>query len=76
MSLEEVDAAVTAEGLTLVQSSFNLTGFKGVSIKGKRWTARLEGAYLGAFGSAAEAALAYARELGPQGSAAAAAKVR
>ena len=77
MSLGEVEAAVAAEGLMLARSSRNDSGFKGVLIKENRWEARQTsrrgpGSYLGSFGSAAEAALAVARKLGPQGSAEAA----
>ena len=58
-----------AEGLTLIPSS-NMTGYKGVSIHGKKYVARgkVHGAdfTLGLYGTAAEAALAYARHLGPE----------
>ena len=77
---EEAAAQALAEGLTLVRSSAQ-TGYKNVtlsggakpyqsqvSVKGKRKS-------LGSFASAEEAALAYARFLGPEASAAEAAAV-
>ena len=59
-----------AEGLTLIASS-NVSGYKGVSREGKSQSyvarARVNGMdfALGTFPTAAEAALAYARHLGP-----------
>ena len=59
-----------AEGLMLVRSS-NQTGYLGVSMSGSRYVARgiVSGTsasqHLGSFDTAAEAALAYARHLGP-----------
>ena len=84
MTAEEAVERAAAEGLTLVRSSDNQSGFVGVrrndttaARNGSRWQARLwhGGAQrsLGTFGTAEEAALAYARSLGPEGSAAAAA---
>jgi hypothetical protein len=87
MTAEEVDAAAEREGLTLVPSSRpTATNFKGVGkLDGppcgqqktcyvpKYWKdSRSE--YLGSFRTAKEAALAYARHLGPEESAAAAAE--
>ena len=73
--------AATREGLTLVRAE-NATGFKGVcrnekTSKSKPFQAQLKRGgkrgYLGLYATAEEAALAYARELGPEGSKAAAA---
>ena len=80
MSDAEVHAAVEAEKLTLVPSSENKSGFKGVTasaggssrsqanykVKGKRYC-------LGHHDTALQAALCIARFLGPDGSAAASA---
>ncbi len=75
MSEAEVRAAVEAEGLTLVPSTSS-TGFKGVSADGNKFGASIyfngKLSWLGMFGTALEAALHYARFLGPEGSAAAA----
>ena len=80
MTAEEVEAAVKAEGLTLVRSKKNTaSGFKGVR-EGYRgnWSANVMRAggnnVIGNFKSALEAALAVARELGKEGSKAAADK--
>ena len=60
-----VEQLAQAEGLTLIPSS-NICGFMGVTSFGKRnYNARWAGINLGSFPSAAEAALAYARHLGP-----------
>lgn len=81
MSDAEVHAAVEAEGLTLVPSA-NTSGFKGVTSSAggsSRFQANCAAAgssrrhCLGHFGTALQAALASARFLGPDGSAAAAA---
>ena len=81
MSDAEVHAAVEAEGLTLVPSA-NTSGFKGVTSSAggsSRFRAKCAAAgssrrhCLGYFGTALQAALAIARFLGPDGSAAAAA---
>ena len=62
------------EGLTLVPSSTNVTGFKGVKEKGGRFVQFVaRGTSIGSYGSTAASALAYARYLGPEKSAAAAA---
>ena len=73
MTPAEAHAAAAAEGLALVPAE-NVTGFKGVSRTGnasKPFQAMLrrEGRdkYLGTFVTAEEAALAYARALGPDG---------
>lgn len=94
MSLEEVQKAVAAEGLTLVPSDLHLnpTGFAGVSRKRERastssdsdtctaletvtsgntgfYARTSNGRYIGYAATAAEAALLYARHLGPEASA-------
>ena len=78
MKPEEAIERAAAEGLTLVRSSDNQSGFVGVYLSRSRYEAQVKrgGAlqHLGTFGTAEEAALAYARALGPEGSAAAAAK--
>ena len=54
-----------AEGLTLERSERNATGFEGVYFSGLRFVSRIGGSggqtYLGTFGTAEEASLAYAR---------------
>ena len=77
MTAAEALAAAAAEGLTLVRSEY-ATGFKGVyrnGTVGKPFEAQLHrggrNKYLGMFATAEEAALAYARALGPEGVAAA-----
>ena len=77
MSEAEIREAVQAEGLTLVPSSVNQSGFKGVYVSGSRFNANLtlngKSHHLGRFNTALEAALHVARFLGPDASAAAAA---
>jgi hypothetical protein len=75
MSIEEVKAAVEAEGLTLIADD-SPTGFLGVGpmlrpTAKKKFRADIgphdDKKYLGTFATAEEAALAYARALGPEG---------
>lgn len=75
MSVEEVAAAVQAEGLTLLRDD-SPTGFLGVgpvlrATAKSRFRADIgphgDKKYLGVFATAEEAALAYARALGPEG---------
>ena len=76
LSAAEVDAAVEREGLTLVQSADNKTGYQSVSADGHRFRVQSYSGNkrsLGTFDSALEAALCVARFLGPDASAAAAA---
>mmetsp|Transcript_30174 Transcript_30174/g.97025 ORF Transcript_30174/g.97025 Transcript_30174/m.97025 type:complete len:361 (+) Transcript_30174:170-1252(+) len=81
MSAAEAERLAAVEGLTLVPSTGSLDGrkagsvskwgFKGVSYKAKigMFHAALGTESIGSFRSAPEAALAYARRLGPEGSA-------
>ena len=77
MTAEEALRLASAEGLTLVRSQENKFGFKGVYTHNDKGTghkctcfqARLGGKYLGGGATPEEAALAYARHLGPAGSA-------
>jgi hypothetical protein len=73
----EAEHLANQEGLTLVRTSQSQTGFKGVSTtRGGRFCAIGTGGvseYLGTAATAEEAALLYARHLGPEASAAAAA---
>ena len=78
MSEEEARRVAEAEGLTLVRSN-NITGFKGVGCNPNtqgRYQAHMrqdgKQVCLGSYGNPVQAALAYARQLGPMGSAAAA----
>jgi hypothetical protein len=78
---EEVRAAAAAEGLELVPSSSNETGFKGVCKKhGKYYEAQIREngmkLHLGKFPSPEEAALCYARHIGAGRAAAEAAEAR
>jgi hypothetical protein len=80
LSADEARAAAAAEGLELVTSSGNVTGFKGV-YKGKRKYGvmiRENGKehHLGRFATPEEAALCYARYIGPERAAAWAAEAR
>ena len=74
ISEAEIREAVEAEGLTLVPSSNNQSGFKGVVASGSRFHASCwhngKSHSLGRFLTALEAALHVARFLGPGGSAA------
>ena len=82
MTKEEVEAAVEAEGLTLVLSAVNKSsGFKGVRDGYRGWwsaNVNVEGGncVIGNYRTPLEAALAIARHLGPDGSKAAAQKER
>jgi hypothetical protein len=74
LTADEARAAAAAEGLELVLSSSNETGFKGVTkFKGKyKTTVSKNGThhYLGAFATPEEAALRYARYIGAKRAAA------
>ena len=73
-------AAAAAEGLELVPSSKNQTGFKGVTLtRGRYYVDACENGmtrHLGGFATREEAALCYARHLGAERAAAEAAKER
>jgi len=75
-----VRAAAAAEGLELVPSSSNETGFKGAHKRGGKYEAciREDGKqrYLGRFATPEEAALCYARHIGAERAAAEAAEAR
>ena len=79
MTVAEALAAAAEEGLALLRAENNATGFKGVSHNNdsasKPFRAHLwhngRNKSLGRFATAEEAALAYARHLGPEGVAAA-----
>ncbi|EOD32272.1 hypothetical protein EMIHUDRAFT_123006, partial [Emiliania huxleyi CCMP1516] len=79
MTAAEAEQAATAEGLTLVRSSRSSTGFEGVyaTSKGRGFKVkrRVDGRtqYIGCTATAEEGALLYARKLGTEASAAAAA---
>jgi len=76
----EVRATAAAEGLELVSSTSNVTGFRGVAMNGSKYEARVreEGRqrYLGVFTTPEEAALRYARHVGAVRAAAEAAEAR
>ena len=87
VQLADARKVAEAEGLTLVPSSTNTTGFKGVRVRGVRFQCdrrdwkpsmfeRGETRRVASYDSIAAAALSYARHLGPEGSAAAAAAGR
>ena len=82
VQLADARKVAEAEGLTLVPSSTNTTGFKGVTVRGFRFQCeyavfeRGETRRVASYDSIAAAALSYARHLGPEGSAAAAAAGR
>ena len=69
---DEVHAAAAQEGLTLIQAPCTASGFKGIYQRGEMWRTQVrEGGALvtlGSYGSRLEAALAYARHLGVEGS--------
>jgi hypothetical protein len=67
MTLEEAEAIAARDGLVLVPSK---TGYKGVSLKEGRFRARSKGYYIGSYATPYEAALEYARHIGPQQAAA------
>ena len=82
MSLKEANKLAQAEGLALVASRSALLGYEGVGFykqgRKKPYVATMgsghgKGRYIGAFSGIPEAALAYARRLGPAASTAAAA---
>jgi hypothetical protein len=80
LTVDDARAAAAAEGLELVPSSGNVTGFKGV-LKAKRKyvvVIRENGKqrHLGRFATPEEAALCYARYIGPERAAAEAAEAR
>ena len=70
LTADEARAAAAAEGLELVQSSTNETGFKGVRKQGGKFEARIweNGSmrHLGTFDRPEEAALSYARHAGAE----------
>jgi len=85
MLSDEVRAAATAEGLELVPSSSNETGFKCVAkqVSGGKYVAQINKShkngkqrYLGRFATPEEAALCYARHIGAERAAAEAAEAR
>jgi hypothetical protein len=69
-SVDKARAAAAAEGLELVPSLSNETGFKGVSKSYGRYDARIrengKQRHLGIFATAEEAALCYARHIGAE----------
>jgi hypothetical protein len=67
MTLEEAEAIAARDGLVLVPSK---TGYKGVNLKEGRFQARSKGYYIGTYATPYEAALEYARHIGPQQAAA------
>ena len=67
MTLEEAEAIAARDGLVLVPSK---TGYKGVSLKEGRFKANSKGYYIGSYATLYEAALEYARHIGPQQAAA------
>jgi hypothetical protein len=67
MTLEEAEDAAARDGLVLVPSK---TGYKGVSLKEGRFQARSKGYTIGSYATLYEAALEYARHIGPQQAAA------
>jgi hypothetical protein len=80
LTADEARAAAAAEGLELVPSSSNETGFKGAHKRGGKYEAciREDGKqrYLGRFATPEEAALCYARHIGAERAAAEAAEAR
>ena len=67
MTLEEAEAIAARDGLVLVPSK---TGYKGVSQKGGRFQAKSKEKTIGSYATLYEAALEYARHIGPQQAAA------
>jgi hypothetical protein len=67
LTADEARVAAAAEGLELVSSSSNETGFKGVSKTGGKYEAKIcvkgKKRYLGTFATPEEAALCYARRI-------------
>ena len=81
LTADEARAAAAAEGLEFEPSSTTGTGFKGVTTKGSKFTARINREVggqlnLGIFATAEEAALHYARHFEAQHGARAAAEAR
>ena len=80
LTADEARAAAAAEGLKLVPSSSNETGFKGAHKRGGKYEAyiREDGKqrYLGMFATPEEAALCYARHIGAERAAAEAVEAR
>ena len=74
LTTDEARASAAAEGLELMPSSSSKTGFKGVSLNGNGYQAKLmengKTRVLGTFASAEEAALYYARHVGAKRAAA------
>jgi len=77
---DEARAAAAAEGLELVQSASNETGFKGVYKNGGKYEAKIKengkSSHLGNFATPEEAALSYARYIGRERATAEAAQAR
>jgi len=69
MTLEEAEAIAARDGLVLVPSN-SKTGYKGVSLKEGRFKANCKEYYIGSYATPYEAALEYARHIGPQQAAA------
>ena len=67
MTLEEAEAIAARDGLVLVPSK---TGYKGVSLREGRFQARSKDKTIGSYATLYEAALEYARHIGPQQAAA------
>jgi len=78
LTAAEAIAAAAAEGLELVQSSSNVTGFRGVAKHGGKYAARVREngklCYLGSCSTPEQAALSYARHVGAARAAAEAAE--
>jgi len=79
LTADEARVAASAEGLELVPSSSNETGFKGVTNNHGKYQVEVwengRTRYLGIFATPEEAALCYVRHVGAEGAAAAEARV-
>ena len=67
---EKAEAIAEREGLVLVPSKMNATGYKGVCVYAKNYQARCCAILIGTYTTSHEAALNYARHIGPQQAAA------
>jgi len=76
MDVAEAKSLAAVEGLELVPSASSASGYKGVVEHNRKYQAISNKQYLGHFATKAEAALAYARAVGPQRSAMEAAEAR
>jgi len=80
LTADEARAAAAAEGLELKPSSNSATGFKGVTVDGSKYVAKIWGSskkhHLGTFATPEEAALCCARHVRARRAAAEAAKAR